>query len=137
MNTQEFILAEVTSSTGPVNKTEIQVVDAPAAMHNKPEPIGAVWTLLLPLLLIVGLYILFMRPQYKKEKALRESQKNLSKGDRVVTRGGIWGTVVGVKEQEGIVVIKIADDVKIEVSSNAIEAINPQIKKEEKKGKKA
>ena len=137
MNTQEFILAGVTSSTGPVNKTEIQVVDTPqVTTHNKPEPIGAVWTLLLPLLLIVGLYILFMRPQYKKEKALRESQKNLSKGDRVVTRGGIWGTVVGVKEQEGIVVIKIADDVKVEVSSNAIEAINPQIKSTEK-GKKA
>jgi preprotein translocase subunit YajC len=131
MNTQEIILTQVTPSTGPINKTETQVADTPV-MANKPEPIGAVWTLMMPILLVVGLYMLFMRPQYKKEKALRESLKKLSKGDRVVTRGGIWGTVVGVKEQEGIVVVKIADDVKVEVSSSAIESINPQTKAQEK-----
>lgn len=145
MKTQEFILAQVTPSTGPVQKTETQVGAAPT-MANKPEPIGAVWTMLMPLLLIVGLYMLFMRPQYKKEKELRESIKKLSKGDRVVTRGGIWGTVVGVKDQENIVVVKIAEDVKVEVSKTAIESINPQTKpaekpkapeKAEKKSKKA
>ena len=98
---------------------------------EKPESVGAIWTLLMPLFLIVGLYLLFMRPQYKKEKEMKESLKNLAKGDRIVTRGGIWGTIAGI--QENIVVVKIAEDVKIELSKSAIEAVNPQNKPAEKK----
>jgi preprotein translocase subunit YajC len=88
---------------------------------------------MLPLLLIAVFYILLIRPQQKKEKEKQKGLKALSKGDKVVTRGGIWGTVVGMKEEHDIVVIKIAEDVKIEVSKNAIEVINPQIEKKDKK----
>ena len=125
MKSQELIIAQVTPSTGPVLKTETAVAETPA-MANKQDPMGAMYTMLMPLLILVGVYILFMRPQYKKEKQLRNSLKALTKGDRVITRGGIWGTVVGVKDPEGIVVLKIAEEVKVEVSKSAIEAINPQ-----------
>jgi|GEM_PF-3187066 len=132
MNAKEIILTQVTPSTGVINKTETQVGAANTPGAVKPEPVSPFMTLLMPILLVVGLYMLFMRPQYKKEKQLRESLKKLAKGDRVVTRGGIWGTVVGVKDAEGIVVVKIAEDVKVEVSTSAIEAINPLTKTQEK-----
>ncbi|MDH4200577.1 MAG: preprotein translocase subunit YajC [Spirochaetia bacterium] len=127
---QEIIIAQVSPSTGAI-KTESQTGTTPIVPKtDKTDPIGAVWTMLMPLLLIVGLYILFMRPQYKKEKEMKESLKKLSRGDKVVTRGGIWGTIAGI--QEDIVVVKIAENVKIEVSKSAIEAVNPQDKADKK-----
>ena len=133
MRTHEFILAQVTPSTGPT-QTETQVAQTPKA--SKPDAISGIWTMLMPFLLIVGLYVLFMRPQYKKEKQLQESLKKLTKGDKVITRGGIWGTIVGIKDAENIVVVKIADDVKVEVTKSAIETINPQLKAEAKSAEK-
>jgi preprotein translocase subunit YajC len=132
MNKYEFILAQVAPSTGPVS-TQSQSAAVPNGV--KPEPASGVMTMLLPLLLIVGLYVLFMRPQYKKEKQLQTALKGLAKGDRVVSRGGLWGTIVGFKEDEGIVVVKIADDVKVEISRSAIEQINPQAKAAQKEKK--
>ena len=45
----------------------------------------------------------------------------LKQGDRVVTTGGMYGTVVGLKE--GVAVLKIADQVKVEVAKNAITGV--------------
>lgn len=137
MKTNEIIIAQVSPSTGPVTQTQTQVpannpANNPAAA--KQDPMGALGTLAIPFVVIVGLYILFTRPQVKKEKQLKESIKNLSKGDRVVNRGGLWGTVVGI--QEHIVVLKIADNVKVEVSKSAIEAINPTSKDQESSNSK-
>jgi preprotein translocase subunit YajC len=74
---------------------------------------------ILPLILIFGIfYFLLIRPQQKKMKKHQNMLNNLSKGDTVVTEGGIYGAVVGLKEN--VVVLKIAsvkdEDVKIEVS---------------------
>ncbi|MDE6730792.1 MAG: preprotein translocase subunit YajC, partial [Oscillospiraceae bacterium] len=55
-------------------------------------------TFLLPILLLVFLYFIMIRPQQKQEKATREMQKNLCVGDEVVTIGGIVGIVLKVNE---------------------------------------
>jgi len=130
MNAENIILTQVTPYTGPVNKTQTVAVETPATKPNAPPQMDS-FMIMIPLF-IIGMYLLFIRPQSKKEKAMREALKKLSKGDRVVTRGGIWGTVVGLKDPENIVVVKIADDVKVEVSSSAIESINPKSKAQEK-----
>ncbi|HGJ66085.1 TPA: preprotein translocase subunit YajC [bacterium] len=74
---------------------------------------------LIPIILIIGVfYFLMIMPQQKKIKKHQNMLKNLTKGDVVVTEGGIYGTVVGMKDN--VVVLKIAtvkdEDVKIEVS---------------------
>ena len=69
-----------------------------------------------PIFLI--LYFLLIRPQQQKQKKLDQMLKELKKGDRVVTSGGIIGTVVGL--DDGKAVLKIADDVKVEFTKGAI-----------------
>ena len=82
---------------------------------------------ILPLVLIFGIfYFLLIRPQQKKVKKHQNMLNSLSKGDTVVTEGGIRGTVAGLKEN--IVVLRIAkvkdEDVKIEVSRARIAFLN-------------
>lgn len=71
------------------------------------------------LILIFGVMWLFMiRPQRKQQKELQAFRDGLKKGDKVVTVGGIYGTVVEVKE--GTVLIEVDKDVKIRVSKQAL-----------------
>jgi preprotein translocase subunit YajC len=77
---------------------------------------------LLPLILIFGIfYLLIFRPQQKRQKEHRIMLEALKKGDRVVTNSGLFGTVIGVKKS--IVVLKIAENVKVEFQKAAIAAI--------------
>jgi len=80
---------------------------------------------LAPLLMIVVIfgifYFLLVRPQMKRQKDHTKMLESLKKGDKVITSGGIHGTIVGVKDD--IVVIKIAEDVKVEVTKAAVAAI--------------
>jgi preprotein translocase subunit YajC len=76
----------------------------------------------LPIILIfVIFYFLLIRPQQKKQKEHQSMLDRISKGDRVVTSGGLFGTVVGVKDN--IVVLKIAEDVKAEFAKSSISGI--------------
>jgi preprotein translocase subunit YajC len=59
-----------------------------------------------------------IRPQRKQQKELQNFRDGLKKGDKVVTVGGIYGTVCEVKE--GTVLIEVDSNVKIRVSKNAL-----------------
>ena len=74
----------------------------------------------LPLLMIfVVFYFLLIRPQQKRQQEVDQMVQNLKKGDRIVTTGGIIGTVVGI--QNDYVIIKVGDgDVKIEILKSAV-----------------
>ena len=82
--------------------------------------------MLLPLGLLVLLYFVMIRPQTKKEKTRQKQIKELAKNDKVLTRGGIYGIVSAIKQEEGVASIKISENVKVEISLQAIEAVNPQ-----------
>ena len=75
---------------------------------------------MLPIFLI--LYLLLIRPQQQQKKKLEHMLKQLKKGDRVLTTGGIYGTVLGV--DEGKAVLRIAEghkeDIKVEFAKSAI-----------------
>ena len=78
----------------------------------------------LPIILIFGIfYMLVIRPHSRKQKVLREQIEALKQGDRVVTSGGLYGTVVGDKDQGNTFVIKIADQVKVEVAKSGIASV--------------
>lgn len=66
------------------------------------------------------MYFLMIRPQQKKQKQHQQMLASLQKGDRVITAGGIYGIVQGTREKEGIIILKIADNVKIELTSSSI-----------------
>lgn len=74
-----------------------------------------------PLLIIVVIfYFMLIRPQQKQQKKHKEMLSALKKGDRVLTSGGIYGTVVGISDAENIVVLRISDEVKIEVAKGYV-----------------
>ena len=76
-----------------------------------------------PILLIFALfYFMIIMPQRRKQQALQTMLSNLKVGDKVVTSGGIYGTVTIVREKEPKIQVKIADNpaVKIDVSLNSI-----------------
>jgi len=69
--------------------------------------------------MFVVFYFLLIRPQQKRQKDLSEMVKNMKKGDRVVTSGGIIGTVAGI--QNDYVVLKVGEgETKIEVLKSAV-----------------
>ena len=75
----------------------------------------------LPLILIVFvMYFLMIRPQAKRQKEHKAMVQQLQKGDKILTSGGIVGTVAGIKEKESLLIVKIADNVKVELSRNSV-----------------
>jgi preprotein translocase subunit YajC len=76
----------------------------------------------LPMILIVGLFYFIMIVPQSKERKKREALLNsIQRGDRVLTRGGIYGTVADIKEQ--MVILKVAENTKIEVERSYIETV--------------
>ena len=63
-------------------------------------------------------YFMIIRPQQRKQKDTAAMLSSIRKGDRVLTTGGLFGTVVGTKED--VVVLKVAEDVKMEFSRQSI-----------------
>ena len=74
---------------------------------------------LAPIIIIGAIfYLLIFMPMRKRQKKLDMMIAALKNGDRVITSSGIYGIVAGVKDRTFI--LKVADQVKIEVSKNAI-----------------
>ena len=69
-------------------------------------------------LILIIFYFLLIRPQKQKEKEHQEMLKNLNKNDEVVTTGGIYGTIVNVKDKT--VILRVDEDTKIEVEKSCI-----------------
>ena len=70
------------------------------------------------LLIIVVFYLFMIRPQMKRQKDLKTYRQNLSKGDKIVTTGGIYGKVLDIKDQT--ITMEIADNVRIRIDKNAV-----------------
>ncbi len=77
--------------------------------------------LLMILVIFAIFYFLLVRPQMKRQKEHQAMVNSLKKGDKVVTTGGIHGTIVGIKDD--VAIVKIAEEVKIEVSKSCVAAI--------------
>ena len=100
--------------------------EAPAAAR----PQGNFITALLPFILVfVIFYLLIIMPSRKKQKRHQDMVGALKPGDKIVTTGGVYGSIMGVKEDR--LEVKISSNVKIEITKNAIGAILSP-KKEEK-----
>jgi preprotein translocase subunit YajC len=79
-------------------------------------------TMFVPMIIIFGIfYFMLIRPQQRKEKERKEMISNVKSGERVVFSGGIYGTVTNIKDKT--LVIKIAENVKIEVARGAVNQV--------------
>ena len=77
------------------------------------------WVSLVPLVLVFAVfYFVVMVPARKQQKKKEAMIAALKKGDRIVTTGGIYGTVAGVEDRT--VLLKVAENVKIRVAKSAI-----------------
>jgi len=84
---------------------------------------GGLEASLLPLVLIfVVFYFLLIRPQQKKMKQHKAMLENIRRGDKIVTGGGIIGTVTKVAEQ-GELTVEIAPEVKVKVDRNMVSTV--------------
>jgi preprotein translocase subunit YajC len=76
----------------------------------------------LPLVLILAIfYLIVFLPARNRQKKLQTMIDNLKPGDKVVTSGGIYGTIVSTKDDR--IQLRIAENVKIELSRNAVTAL--------------
>ncbi len=76
----------------------------------------SMWIMLI--LIIVVMWFFMIRPQRKQQKELQKFREGLKKGDKVVTIGGIYGTVVDVKEKT--LLLEIDNNVRIKVDKNSV-----------------
>ena len=72
------------------------------------------------ILIIVVMYFLMIRPQAKKQKEHRAMIDSLAKGDKIMTSGGIIGTIAGIRDKDNILLVKISEGVKIELTRNSV-----------------
>ena len=94
-----------------------QIGGAGAAPGGNPMiSTGLMLLQFLPIFLII--YLLIIRPQQKRQKDLDKMLKAMKQGDKVLTSGGIYGTIVRIEDARTIV--KVADDVKLEMAKSAI-----------------
>jgi len=75
------------------------------------------------ILILVVIYFFMMRPQLKKQKEKQQMLEQLKKGDNVITRGGVHGKIVGFADDNKTVVVKVDDNVKLNLDKAAIEVV--------------
>ena len=94
---------------------------SPAYAQAGGAPAGFDLISLMPLVLIfVVFYFLLIRPQQRKMKAHREMIGAVKRGDKVLTAGGIIGSVVKLEESEDVLLVEIAKDVRVRVARSTI-----------------
>lgn len=82
-------------------------------------PGGGIGSFFVPLIFIfIIMYFVMIRPQKKRQEQQQKLIGSLKTGDRVVTNAGIHGLISNVKETT--VLVKVADNVKIEIDKSAI-----------------
>ena len=75
---------------------------------------------------MVIFYFLMIMPAQRRQKKVAEMLKNLKNGDKVITNGGIYGTIVGLEDDS--VQLRIAEQVKIKLSRSAIVGLQAENK---------
>lgn len=106
---------------------------APAVPSDvQPSPLAT----MIPFLMIIGVFLLIMAPQMKRNKDQKKLINSLQAGDEVLTTGGLFGVVTAVKPDR--FVIEIAKGVRIEVNRANVEArVSAPAKTDDDKEKKA
>ena len=104
--------------------TILTLLQAAGAAAPAAKPQGGMgggmsfWVMII--LIFVVMWFFMIRPQRKQQKELEKFRSELKKGDKVVTVGGIYGTIEEIKEGEESVLIKVDGEVKLRVDKNSL-----------------
>jgi len=83
------------------------------------------WMQMVPLVVIFAIfYFLLIRPARNKQHLLQKMLDSLKSGDKVVTSGGLMGTVVGI--DKAVVQLRVADKIKVDVTKSSIVGLQDQ-----------
>lgn len=93
---------------------------APPGGQQQSQGGGLMGMLPLMAVMFAIIYFLLIRPQSKERKRHQEMLANIKKNDVVVTQGGIHGTVAAIDQEQAVLTVKIADNVRIKISRSAI-----------------
>ena len=97
---------------------------SPAYAQDAAGIVGSLNQFVTPMILIVGVfYLMVFRPQQKRAKEMKEMLAALRRGDRVLTAGGILGTVQRVKDGSDEIEVEIAQNVRVTVMRDTISTV--------------
>jgi preprotein translocase subunit YajC len=83
------------------------------------------WSFVVPMIfMVVIFYFLLIRPQQRKAKEHKALLDNLKKGDRIITNGGLIGTIINIEDP--LVIIEVADKIRVEVARPYIAGFAPK-----------
>lgn len=89
------------------------------AMGTPPQGAPSAWVQLMPFVLVLGIfYFVILLPMKRKQQKVQAFLSALKVGDRIVTSGGIYGTITKVAEQS--VQVQVANNVRLEIARNAV-----------------
>jgi len=115
------------------NNMDFELISTAYAQTEQTTKGGApMWPMLIAIFAVF--YFFVIRPQKKKQQDTQSMLKAVTKGDRVITIGGIFGTVVNIKKKkdtisdDDIIVLKVSDNTKIEMIRSSIAKV---VQKEE------
>ena len=77
--------------------------------------------------IIAIFYFLMIAPQRKRQKQLREMLDNLKNGDKVITSGGLLGTIVRVNKEEDSIRLRIATSVEVDILRSAVSGVQSDV----------
>ena len=98
------------------------VSDATATTPGATAPAPPWWTnLFFPVLIMAMVYFALIRPQQQAKKKVEETIKSAKTGDKIVTSSGIHGVITNVKDST--VIVRVADNVKLEIEKTHIDKI--------------
>jgi preprotein translocase subunit YajC len=84
---------------------------------------GSIWSMVLMFGSIIAIfYFMIIRPQQKRTKEREKLLDSIKKGDKIITAGGIHGTVIGIEDKT--VLIQIADNVKVKLERGSVSVVN-------------
>ncbi len=96
---------------------------------SQPGQGGGGLAAFLPFIVIMFIiYFLMIRPQTKRQKEKDTMRDELKKGDKIITMGGIYGTVQGFKEKGRQAIIKIDNNTNITINKTAVAGLAGKIK---------
>ncbi len=82
---------------------------------------GLTSTILMFGVIILIFYFFILRPQQKRQKERQKLLESLKKGDKVVTAGGLHGTIIGMEEKT--VLIQVTDTVKLKLEKGSVTSV--------------
>lgn len=95
----------------------------------QPGQGGGGFAAFLPFILIMFIiYFLMIRPQSKRQKEKETMREELKKGDKIITMGGIYGTIQGFKEKGRQAVVKVDNNTNITINRTAIAGLAEKVK---------